>query len=913
MGTTSGTVTFLFTDVEGSTRLWQLDDAAMRAAIAQHDAILQSIVAKFGGTVFATMGDGVAAVFPSAPAGLTAAREAQVRLSAEGWPTEEPIRVRMGLHSGEADVREGDYFGTSVNRAARIMAIAHGGQILCSGVTAGLVIEQLPIGTDLVDLGAHRLRDLSVPEQIHQVVVEGLNHDFPRVRSLDTLPGNLPVQPTAFVGREREVKELVETILSARVVTLTGVGGVGKTRLALQAAGEVLPSFRDGSWLVELAGVGSADAVQDAVASTLGIPGGGPSSMRGLDDYFRSKEMLLIIDNCEHLLSPVSNFVDRLIRIAPEVRVLATSREGLGVEGEHLWAVVSLELPDPAGEPAAILATDAVRLFVERAREAHASYRWADDDAAAVAELCCRLDGIPLAIELAAARVPAFTPAEIAAHLDRRFRLLTGGRRSALPRHQTLRNAIEWSYQLLGSEERVVLQRLSVFVGDFDLLAAQAVTSSDEVDALDVLDLLVRLVAKSLVVAEPSGGSTRYRLLETVRDFAWEHLTEGQEVETVSRRHAEFYAAFARDAGSGLKGPDEAVWRERLETDLDNLRAALAWAISAGDANLALEPVADLAVFGDRITPYGLLPEDAARIDEDHVLTPVALGATCFAASLQGDAARAMRLATEARRRADALDRSLRGLWVRCRVANGSCMAIATHGGDDWLDFGRQWLSDARELGDDWSLCEALTFTVALPDLDQALKAGEEALALARKLRSPSRVSFAAVLLAGRLAESDPSRVEALLAESAEAATIARNDWADFTSPTAVGLLQIRAGDRLAAAATLVEAIERWTARGLPGTTMQFVSLLACLLHTLADNEGALVLAAWAEERGMEVVSVSDVVFWNPYGADDFRAFCKRVSAAETERAARASRALDDLSLAQYARGRLTRLHTERQ
>jgi predicted ATPase/class 3 adenylate cyclase len=900
----SGTVTFLFTDIEGSTRLWQFDEGTMRIALARHDEVLQSVIRELGGTVFSTMGDGMAAAFPGAVAAVAAAVAVQTRLHAEPWATAEPIRVRIGLHSGEADVRDGDYFGTAVNRSARVMAIAHGGQVVCTGTTAGLVGDRLPAGVRLLDLGPHRLRDLSWPEQIHQVVVPGLPQEFPRLRSLDALPGNLPIQPTAFIGREREVKELADAILSARIVTLTGVGGVGKTRLALQAAAEVATSFGDGAWLVELAGVGSADAVKEAVTSALGLPTGSIAAEGGLSDLLRSKEILLVLDNCEHLLTPVASLVDDVIRNAADVRVLATSREGLGVAGEHLWAVASLELPDPREEAAAVMAVDAVRLFLERAREATATFQFSDENATDIAELCRRLDGIPLAIELAAARVPALTPAEIRSHLDHRFKLLTGGRRSAVPRHQTLRSAVEWSYQLLDPEERRVLERLSVFAGDFDLSAAQAVASSGSTDPFDVLDILVRLVAKSLVVADPKGGVTRYGLLETIREYAWEQLGEHGDIDEVARCHARFFAEFARAAGAGLRGTDEAEWRERVESELYNLRSALSWAISTGESDLALQPVADLAVFGDRVIPYGMLAEDAARVDEDHPLAAVALGAACFAASLQGDVDRAARLAEEARRRADALDRNSEGLWVRCRVANGCCIAVATQGG--YLEFGRRWLADARELGDAWSICEALTFMIGGHDMDEAIVVGEEALTLARTL-APSRVSFAAVMLAGRLAESDPKRSEELLLEAEKTALLSRNDWAEYTTPTAMALGQIGAGNRRGAAETLVDAIERWTPRGLPGTVMQFVSMLACVLHLMGDHEAALVMAEWAEERGMN----NQVnAYWDPFGTAELAAFREGLSAADRERAVRVSSSLDDAGMATFARERVTSLHT---
>jgi hypothetical protein len=525
-----------------------------------------------------------------------------------------------------------------------------------------------------------------------------------------------------------------------------------------------------------------------------------------------------------------------------------------------------------------------------------------------VAELCRRLDGIPLAIELAAARVSALTPAEIASNLDRRFKLLTGGHRSALPRHQTLRNAIEWSYQLLDAEEQVVLERLSVFAGDFDFGAAKAVVSSEQVDALEILEILARSVAKSLVVAHPRGSSTRYSLLETVRAFAWEHLCERDESERVSRRHAEFYADLARQTGIGLRGPDEAQWRDRLEEELDNLRAALMWAISAGDPQLALQPIADLSLFGDLITPYGLLAEQAAHLDEGHPLAAVALGSATFAASLQGDNDRAQRLADEAWLSADSLGRSPEALWSRCRVANGT--RIVMSGRDNWLDFGRQWLLDARELGEDWNLCEALTFGTVVPDQLESVANGEEALSLSlslsRRIGCPSRISFAAVLLAGRLVDTDPLRVESLLAESAETAAISRNDWADLTAVTTRTMARFGAGDETAACETLVEAIERWSASGVPGMVVQFVAYLACLFHRVGDSEGAVVLVGWIDQRGYRMPVDNPMIA--PFGAVELYAYVDGLPAADRERAARDSAAIDEAGMVVYARDRLTLL-----
>lgn len=904
----TGTVTFLFTDIEGSTRLWAEDSAAMGRALERHDAIVRNGIEAASGYIFSTGGDGFGAAFGRADQALGAAVAIQQALAVETWPDGARIRVRMALHTGEAEERGGDYFGPAVNRAARLMAAGHGGQVLCSGVTAGLATDHLPAGCSLMDLGTHRLRDLTSPEEVHQVVIQGVPEQFPPLHSLETYPGNLPIQATAFVGREREVKELAEQLREARVVTLTGVGGVGKTRLALQAAVEVLPEFRDGVWLVELAGVGSPEAVPEAVASALGIAAGqatAPAS--GLEGYLRSSELLLILDNCEHLLAPVAHLVEQIVRTASGVRVLATSREGLGVAGEHLRTVPSLALPETTDDLGVIAAADSVRLFVERAREASAAYQFSDEDAPALAELCRRVDGIPLAIELAAARVPALTPAEIAANLDRRFKLLTGGRRAAMSRHQTLRNAIEWSFQLLDADEQAVLERLAVFAGGFDLPAAQAIAATKAVDPIDVLDILARLVAKSLVGAEPRDGMTRYRLLETVRDFAWERLQAAGGVEDASRRHASYFAEFARSAGKGLRGPQEADWRQRVEREVDNLRAALGWAKAAGDIRLALEPVSDLAVLGDAVAPYGRAAEAAARMAENHPLAAVALGAACFAATLQGDTNTALRLAAEARRAAEALDRTPEGLLVRCRVANATVMTAGIAGFEDPSDFGRRWLADARELGDPWCLCEALTFIANFPNPDQAVAAGEESLTLARQLQSPSRVAFAAVALSPRITSTDPGRSEALLQEAAAAASVAGNEWVEVVTPSGVIAYQAGVGNHRAAAMTAVTAIEQWATRqGMAGVALTFVGILAALLAAVGDDEGALILAAWADQRGWVVPN--DNAWWVHYGMAEMLATRERSSSTDLQRLARAAADLDEAGVARFARERLDRL-----
>ncbi|HXY94961.1 MAG TPA: adenylate/guanylate cyclase domain-containing protein, partial [Acidimicrobiia bacterium] len=461
----TGTVTFLFTDLEGSTRLWQEHPEAMKPALARHDEILRDAIAACGGHVVKMTGDGAHAAFANASHAIDAARAAQSGLAAEEWGVTGPLRVRMGIHTGPAEVRDGDYYGTAVNKAARLMSVAHGGQIVVSLVTEELVRDDLEDGTSLLDLGEHRLRDLGRRERVFQLDHPDLTRDFPRLRSLDAFRTNLPLQTTSFVGREAELAELADALRSARLVTVTGVGGVGKTRVAIQAAAELLPAFPDGAWLCELAAASETDAMYQVVAATLGVqPRAGATLLSAVLDYLRAKELLLVLDNCEHLLDAAAALAEGLLRECPSVRVLATSREGLAVAGEQVWPLRSLAV-DQAAE-----------LFGERAQSV-APGTAVDARDVAVTEICKRLDCIPLAIELAAARVVALGPVDIAARLDERFRLLTGGRRTAVERHQTLRATVDWSFSMLEVREQTVFTRLGVFSGSFDVAAAEAVTA----------------------------------------------------------------------------------------------------------------------------------------------------------------------------------------------------------------------------------------------------------------------------------------------------------------------------------------------------------------------------------------------------------------------------------------------------
>ncbi len=578
----TGTVTLLFTDIEGSTRLWESEPEQMARALRRHDEILRSAIDAAGGYVFKTVGDAFCATFGTADAALAAVLRSQQALVSQAWPTSGPVRVRMALHTGVCEERDNDYFGPAVNRAARLEAIAHGGQVLISGVTAELLVESLPAGVSLRDLGCHRLKDLGRPEQVWQLEAPFLDASFPPLASLDNpeLPNNLPSVLSAFVGRESELRQVVELVRSARLVTLTGAGGSGKTRLALQAAAELIDAGAGGVWLVELAPLTAGEQIADLAREVLGMPATGGPAAQMLIDVLANQDALILLDNCEHLIDAAAKFCDQLIRHCPRVRIMATSREPLGIDGERVYRVPSLSLP-PEDEVTAdgLEAYDSVRLFAERARIHHPGFVLDDADAPVVASVCRRLDGIPLALELAAGRLSSMSVQQVSQRLDQRFRLLTGGSRNAMPRQQTLQAAVDWSFGLLTTAERETMTRLSVFSGGFDLEAAEAVCAAGDIDVLDVADLVRSLVDKSLVVAEHAAESVRYRLLETIRQYCAQELvrTAGDaEAIAVRDRHAGFYLGLAEMAGAALNGRDQVRWLRRLDSEWDNLRLALA-------------------------------------------------------------------------------------------------------------------------------------------------------------------------------------------------------------------------------------------------------------------------------------------------------------------------------------------------
>jgi predicted ATPase/class 3 adenylate cyclase len=558
VGGPSGTVTFLFTDIEGSTRLWETASPAMGVALERHNVMVRGAIEEAGGYVFATGGDGFAAAFARAGDGLAAAQRAQQGLAAETWPEGASIKVRMAVHTGEVTERDGDYFGTAVNQAARLMALGHGGQILCSAVTAGLVSGEVP----LVDLGEHRLRDLSAAQRVFQVG----DRRFPALRSVDVVPGNLPTMLTELIGRREDIAGLVQLLEGNRLVTLTGVGGVGKTRLALAVAAATTAGFPDGCWLAELTPAGSATEVTGAVTSALGVAA---TNVMALARHLAERRTLIILDNCEHVLTDAADLAEAVLRAGPETVILATSREPLGVAGEVARGVRSLTVPFSAASVSEAAEASAVRLFVARASAAVEGFALNEDNVEAVVEICGHLDGIPLAIELAAARVRGMSPAEIARRLGERFRLLAASRGS-IERHRTLLGAVSWSHDLLSEPERAVFRRLGVFPATFDLTAAEAV-AGDSHGSLDVVDAVLHLVDRSLVVFDPT--AQRYRLLETLRQFATDRLAEAGETEPVRQRHGQFYLHLAADQGDTMS----AGAFQRLDAELDNLRAVAEW------------------------------------------------------------------------------------------------------------------------------------------------------------------------------------------------------------------------------------------------------------------------------------------------------------------------------------------------
>jgi predicted ATPase/class 3 adenylate cyclase len=819
----SGVVTFLFTDVEGSTRRWEADADEMRAALAAHDAVLRSAIETHGGSMFKHTGDGVCAVFTSPRSAVEAAVVAQRELQ---------LPVRMGLATGEAELRDGDYFGVVLNRAARVMAAGHGGQILLVESTASLIC-----GVDLVDLGPRRLRDLPTPVGVFQVQAPGLRTAFPPLRALDVSPGNLRPQTSSLIGRESEVAELQAAVRNRRLVTLTGVGGVGKTRLAVEVAGRLADEFPDGVWLFELAAVTDPAAVPDAVAAALGITQQpGKSVADSVAAVLEGRVRLLVFDNCEHVRDATAELVEAILVQSTAVRILATSREGLEVADEQLWAVPSLGID--AGTDSA-----AVTLFVERAHNVAQQFSSATpEDAAAVVEICRRLDGIPLAIELAASRMQSMTVTELRDRLDDRFRLLVGSRRG-LERHQTLRHAVGWSHDLLDDTEKTLLARCSVFAGGFELAAASAVGGcGDELATLDVLDALVR---KSLLVADRSSGRTRFSMLETIRQFVEEQLVAGGSADETRAAHARYFAGRESDVLALWDGPRQHEAYTWFTVELANLRAAFRWAADHDDLDTAAAIAAYAAFLGywvEQYEPSGWaeeLVEPAKAKDHRRLAQLYAMAAQCYLAGRSEDFlgyAEAGQIVIETGR-FDAVPYEFEAMLGSAYMSLGQP--------ERWVEVCRTVIARspgthtlARAL-----LVVALTFADAH---DEALAASEGLPAAADAAGNPHLASFALLGYGFARRDADPAAAYAPLQRGLTIAQDSGNRQAESILASVLSRWAVAHGDPTDALDYMTLAIRNYYDSGNVVVLPSPLAALAALLDRLGHHEPAATISGFA-------------------------------------------------------------------
>jgi predicted ATPase/class 3 adenylate cyclase len=780
------TLTFLFTDMEGSTALLRrLGESDYGRALADHQALIRAALAAHDGREVDTQGDAFFAVFSSPTACVTAVIEMQRALEVRAWPGGEHVRVRMGVHTGQAaTTATGGLVGLDVHRAARVGAIAYGGQVLLSETAAALVRDSLPPGAALRDLGAQRLKDLGRPERIFQLDAAGLRAGFPPLRSLGnpTLPNNLPAQLSAFIGRDREMSEVRALVESRRLVTLTGAGGSGKTRLALQVAAELLDGSGDGVWLAELAAVADGDAVPAAICQALGIgEQPGRAVLDGLLDALAFQFVLIVLDNCEHLTGACAKTADAILRHCPRVHLLVTSREPLGIGGETIYRVPSLSLPDPA-DPAPA-SCDAIALLAERAREQGVDLALDGDTLPLMVSVCRRLDGLPLAIELAAARLRSLSLAGLRDRLDQRFRLLTGGSRTALARQQTLRATVDWSYSLLNPAEKSLLRLLSVFAEGFDLDAVEGVCGGGDIEAFDTAGLLGSLVDKSLVVAEPAGGALRYRLLETIRQFAAERLVEAGDETTAAAAaaHCQYFLALAEAAAPHLEGPEQGRWFARLDADHANLRRAIEHAASD--------------------------PDGTARV----LRCGVALRGYWLARSRCREAI-GLLLPVLERPEASA-DPSLFGAALVTVIGFAPLVDIAPA-----RQYGNQAVELARQLGDDRLLADALGVLSAMHffagEPDRGLPLAQEAVDRARQFGDDVLLgrSLMICLLSCNLIE--PAQSERLLAEAITYTERSGNQLLRSHLHNNAAVHALRAGDIPAARAHLEQAAQAARATG---------------------------------------------------------------------------------------------------
>jgi predicted ATPase/class 3 adenylate cyclase len=865
----SGTVTFLFTDIEGSTRLLQQLGEKYAALLADHEQLLREACEFHQGRVVDIHGDSFFVVFPRALDAIHAVVQSQHALENHLWPDGVTVRVRMGLHTGEPQISALGYMGIDVHRAARIMAVAHGGQVLLSQTTHDLVVSELPEDVTLRDLGEHHLKDLRQPKHLYQLVMTGLPFDFPPLKSLNVSPNNLPIQLTSFIGREKEITEVKQALREHRLVTLMGPGGSGKTRLSLQVATELIEDFREGVFFVALAPITDPGLVPSTIAQSLGISEvAGRSILDSLKDYLQNKSLLLLLDNFEQVI-PAAPVVAELLSAGRGLKALVTSREALRISGEREYLVPPLPLPNLTQLPTADSLSQyaAVELFLQRAQAVKPDFRITNDTAPAIAEICYRLDGLPLAIELAAARVKLLPPRAMLARLGNRLEFLTGGARELPARQQTLRNAIAWSYDLLDEEERKLFRQLSVFVGGCTLDAVEAV-SGDHQTGLSLLDQFGSLLDKSLLrEVEGISDEPRFVMLELLREFGLDQLRASDEQEIIRERHASFFLALAERAESKLESADQLDWINRMEQEHDNLRAALEWSKTAkGAADLCLRLAGALGLFWEA---RGYFSEGRERLSAI-LVTPVAQGRTAGHAKLL---ARAAELAYRQSDYAATVELAEASLAIYREVGDKQGIAsvliklgnAATEAGDYETASGflEEALSIWQELDDKHGTARALIslgWAALRPgDYQLANQRLEAALTISRQLEDTRSIGFELSGLGEvALRQDDYARATKLLEESLELRRQLGNKWGVGVSLGTLGWVAIREGDWQRALARLGESLAVRQEIGDKGGSAWCIERLAEVALAQGNREKAVRLLSAAGALRISIGSVID-------------------------------------------------------
>jgi predicted ATPase/class 3 adenylate cyclase len=888
---------FVFTDLQDSTRLWDDDPTAMEAALATHDARLRDTLGAPGGRIVKHTGDGMLAVFDDAHDAVRAAVAAQRSLATAEWTTREPLQIRVAIHGGVSDdpaggwYRRGDDFvGPELNRCARLMAAAQGGQTLCSSAVADAVAQNLDLGFELVDVGTHALRGLSRPERVFDIRDPTLPATV-RPLSPTSTPNNLPTSPDEFIGREREVEAVVALVRRHRLVTLTGVGGVGKTRLALQVAETLVEEFPDGVYFVSLAPLSEPELIESTVAQALGVrERPGVSLLDGIIEAVAQRRILVVLDNCEHLIDAAAQIASAVVGAGAGPRVLATSRETLDVAGEHGWSVPVLDVPFPGASLSEAAAASAVRLLVDRAIAARPDFELGERNLDDVIELCRRLDGIPLALELACGRLDAMTPREIIERLDRRFRLL-GRTRAREGRHGTLREAIDWSHELLTVEERVLFRRLAVFAGGFDVASAEAVTSGGIVEDFEVADVLTRLVRKSMVVVTQSGRSSRFRLLETLRQYAREQLADEGESDIFADAHAVHYVRVVESLAHDIRSPGQATAYDVLWRELDNLRAAFDRLIQRADADRALRMIRITRTFWTEFMPA----EGFQR-----ALAAVAVGETASAALLAGGLADASWIAR-------VMGRDDAAAYARSSLETSGAAGITSDpealltmaleelfAGDTGaaLRYFEQARDDALQLGDRYEYASAVVGVCIVRAIEgnteDAVRDGEEAVRVGRELGYDTQLAGGLAALGFAYGAIDPNRAVELLEESF---AIKPDTTYSLVARMVAGHLYVLLGNPRAAFTHFRESLRSYIETGdvmFVPTSLEGVAGALCLIGQ-ADDAARLLHAASVAREKLDIRGIGP--------ERDLRSFIEALVAAAGADTAAAQNAADRLTL----------------